>query len=133
MIQSQNLGGIFEQLTRERQKLQGQLETAKRTVHHIESELARMDQALMSLRGEVAPAARRAGGRRKALTGAEVASLVERVLREDGRLTEKRLLERLGERAKADGRSKQGIHLRYKKALSEGPFQFNGAHWELRG
>ncbi len=121
---------IVEQLQREMKKLQEQRDTAMRTVHHIESELRRVAQAVSALMGKTAPA--RADGRRKGLSSDEVVSLIERVLTEDGRLTEPRLKARLAEKATTEGRSRAGLHLRFRKALQEGPFRFNGAHWELR-
>ena len=62
----------------------------------------------------------------------DAAERFERVLGEEGRMTEPRLRERLGERVSAEGRSRAGLHLRFSRALQDGPFRFNGAHWELR-
>lgn len=131
MIQSKSgLQTIHEQLRDERTRLQGQLETARRTVQHLEAEVDRVDHAMAALRGEVS--ARTTRGRKRALTGAEVGMLIEQILAEEGRQTEKKLKEKISERVAAQGRSRQGIHLRFKKVLQDGPFQFNGAHWELK-
>ena len=124
-----SVSGIVDQLEREVRKLKEQRDTTLRTVHHIEAEIRKVEQAIGALTGKDLHGS---DGRRKGLSGIEVTALIERVLQEEGRMTEPRLRERLAERASAEGRSRAGLHLRFERALQDGPFRFNGAHWELR-
>ncbi len=125
-----NFAEILTKLEEEQKRLRGQHETASRTVHHIEAELGKIEQAISVLMGRT-PAKGRPG-RKKGLKGPEVVSLIERLLHEEGPLEEPQLRTRLGDKASAEGRSKAGLHLVYKKALRNGPFEFNGASWQIR-
>ncbi len=124
-----NFADILTKLEDEQRRLRGQHETASRTVHHIEAELGKIEQAISVLMGRVPPRGR--AGRKKGLKGPEVVSLIERVLHEEGPMGEPQLRSKLGEKASAEGRSKAGLHLVYKKALRVGPFEFNGAEWQI--
>ena len=126
-----NLQELVDALRKEEAKLHQQREAATRTISNIERELSKIENAIAALIGN--PNAMR-GNRRsgRAYTGEEVVFLIEQILQEDRRLTEPDLKTKVAELAKKEGRSRAGLHLRFKTAIRDARFEFNGAHWQLK-
>ena len=89
---SRTLSLVADTLRVELKKLVDQRDTALRTVDHMEQEIRRVETAISVLIGEKVPKKK---GPKKGLNGVEVTALVERVLHQEGPLTQPKLRERV--------------------------------------
>lgn len=112
------VGAIVEELTREQAKLRERLVALKNELAEIEAALARVNGALDALRGK--ESAKRI--RRPAASKQDVIELVEAVLSESQPLRRDVLRQEVEQRVLASGKSRMGLALRFKEALSESHF-----------
>ena len=126
-----NLQSALETLRSEATRLRGHYETARSTASNIEDQVKRVEKAIAILLGE-SPTQKPKKKTSTSLTGEEVASLIELVLSKDGPLKEPELKVKVGELAKAEGRSRKGMHFGFNKAIKDSRFLWNGARWALK-
>ena len=112
------VGAIVEELTREQAKLRERLVALKNELAEIEAALARVNGALDALRGK--ESVKRI--RRPAASKQDVIELVEAVLSERQPLRRDVLRQEVEQRVLASGKSRMGLALRFKEALSESQF-----------
>ena len=109
---------IVEELTREQAKLRERLAALKCELAEIEAALARVNGALDALRGK--DSGKRM--RRPAASKQEVIELVEAVLSANQPLSRDSLMQEVEKRILSSGKSRMGLALRFKEALSESQF-----------
>ena len=126
------LQAALDSLRHEVERLRGQYDTARSTVTNLEDEIKRVQKAIAILLGEKLsrPRAKKTGA--VGLTGEDVVVFIERVLTQHGALKEPELRTKVWELAKAEGRSRKGLHFPFKKAIKDQRFTWTGARWRLK-
>ncbi len=109
---------IVEELTREQARLRECLTALKTELAEIEAALARVNGALDALRGK----GKAKTTRRPAASKQDVIELVETILGERQPLRRDALRQEVEQRVLASGKSRMGLALRFKEALSESQF-----------
>ena len=126
--------GIVENLRKEEVRLRSQHADTLKTARGLEDDLARVQEAIRALLGEVSVAAseRRPRNRKGTFSIEEVTAILEELLAKKKKLSLTDANKGVGERVVAEGRSKSGLHFRVKRALKDDRFVAEGDHWKLR-
>ena len=121
---------ILASLRREASRLRAQHGAAVQTVKNLASELHRIEKAVSTLLGERKTRTTTTSSG-DSLSDEEAVLFVERILKATGPLKEPELTQKLNELAEMEGRSRQGLHFLFKKAIKDPRFSWNGARWQL--
>ena len=126
--------GIVDNLRKEEERLRSQHTETLKAARRLEDDLARVQEAIRALLGEVPVAAneRRPTNRKGTVSIEEVIAILEELLAKKKNLSLADANKGVGERVVAQGRSKSGLHFRVKRALKDDRFVADGDRWKLR-
>ncbi len=118
---------VTEQLRDEEGKLNGEMVGLQKQLAGLEKERARIQSALAALNGGAKRKRSRCSA--KAVTTAEVVRMIEEELSRRGSATEAELKQAVEQRLGREGRSRSGLHLRFKAAMNDIRFQLQAGRW----
>ncbi len=128
-----NLDTILEGLRSEEKLLSLELSALESKVTDVRTQL---DKVLAGISGLTGDGGGRLGARRlnkgSGLTEPEVLSMLESILKEQGAMSLEDLKKKAGEAAKAQARSRSGLHLRVQGALKNGRFSETEGRWSVK-
>ena len=128
---SENMGEIVDTLRNAESRLRAQHGAATQTAKNLADELRKVEKAIAALLGQERPRSP-AQPKTESPSGEEVVEYLASILKNEGPLKEPELRQKLNERAQEQGKSRKGLHFRFKKAIKDERFNWNGARWDLR-